>query len=108
MKTQFKIIGLVLGLPFLGVLAIGVISLHTVPSAQDAKISEAIRYEFTGCAATNLSAGKSIKVISSPRRGATILIIEGNLVIEEKHKMELLAEQVGHRNENRKVTVVFR
>jgi hypothetical protein len=108
LKTTLKIVAglgvaivLVMGL-------IGIIALRMVPTGDDAFVSNKIHAEFEQAITTNLPPDKHPLVISSPRRNATVIIVEGVVLTDdEKHGLLAVAEGMGRINANRPIRVYF-
>ena len=86
-----------------------VLAVMRVPTAQDARASDQIRLDFVQVVSTNLPAAKQVTIVSSPRRGATMIFVSGgSLTDDEKQSLRVSALQIGKMRDNRPVTVVFR
>ena len=78
-----------------------------VPRADDARASSKILDEFTS-ASTNVVNNKRIEIRFSPRRGATQLIVYGDVSTGEQQALNELAIKISQNNSNRPISVEFR
>jgi hypothetical protein len=90
-----------------GLILIGALMVFTVPSAEDARVSQSIYNNFVEAAKTNISTNTQVSFISSPKRGETQIIITGNLSKDEERVLQAIAENI-QTNRNRKIGIIFR
>ena len=79
-----------------------------VPTGDDAMASEEKRVTYEDAVRRNFPTNK-IWIVSSPRRNATEIIVDGEALTEaDKYTLTMLAEEVGRQNPTRPLTVSFR
>ena len=104
---MWKRIALVLGVFIAGFLLFALMLPLIIPTAQDAEISNAIRKNFETATASVIT-NRQVSIVSTPRRGKTLLIVSGSLSEPEEKTLQQLADKIGQTNGNRQVMVIFR
>ena len=79
-----------------------------IPTGDDAEASKEKHVIFEDAVRNNFPTNK-IWIVSSPRRNATEIFVDGEALTEaDKHRLTMLAEEVGRQNPPRPLTVSFR